>query len=115
MTHIWPDLGVAPVPTVLSMICKPDAVVMVFPAVWAAAMGGTHIDEAPMTAIVTADSIEILASFGRRISRHLSFEIETYLAQPRRRCHPVRHAKRRAGNLKPGDCLRAKSSESRSP
>jgi hypothetical protein len=76
MTHIWPDLGVAPVPTVLSMICKPDAVVMVFPAVWAAAMVGTHIDEAPMTAMVTADSIEILASFRRRISRHLSFESE---------------------------------------
>src|ERR1700704_4382310 len=93
MTQIWPDLGVAPVPTVLSIICKPDAVVMVFPAVWAAAMVGTHIDEAPMTAIASADSIEILASFGRRISRHLSFEIGTCLAQPRRRCHPFGYAK----------------------
>jgi hypothetical protein len=65
MTHIWPGFGVAPVPTALSMICKPDAVVMAFPAVWAAAMVGTHIDEAPITAIVIADSIEILASFRR--------------------------------------------------
>jgi hypothetical protein len=65
MTQVWPGFGVAPVPTVLSIICKPDAVVMVFPAVWAAAMVGTHIDEAPITAIVTANSVEILASFRR--------------------------------------------------
>src|SRR3979490_3225870 len=93
MTQIWPDLGVAPVPTVLSIICKPDAVVMVFPAVWAAAMVGTHIDEAPMTAIASADSIKIFASFGCRISRHLSYEIGRCLAQRHRRCHPIKHSK----------------------
>src|ERR1700682_741733 len=38
MTQIWPGFGDAPVPTVLSMICKPDAVVMGFPAVWADAI-----------------------------------------------------------------------------
>src|SRR5258708_8991420 len=32
MTQIWPGLGVAPVPTLLSAICSPDAVVMVFAA-----------------------------------------------------------------------------------
>jgi hypothetical protein len=38
MTQIWPDFGDAPVPTLLSMICKPEAVVMGFPAVWADAI-----------------------------------------------------------------------------
>ena len=38
MTQVWPDFGEAPVPTVLSMICKPEAVVMGFPAVWADAV-----------------------------------------------------------------------------
>ena len=38
MTQIWPDFGEAPVPTLLSMICKPEAVVMGFPAVWADAV-----------------------------------------------------------------------------
>jgi hypothetical protein len=43
MTQIWPDFGDAPSPTLLSIICKPEAVVMGFPAVWAnavAAMSG---------------------------------------------------------------------------
>jgi hypothetical protein len=40
MTQVWPDFGDAPVPTLLSMICNPEAVVteavvMGFPAVWA--------------------------------------------------------------------------------
>ena len=39
MTQIWPGFGDAPVPTVVSMICKPEAVVMVFPAVWADCAG----------------------------------------------------------------------------
>src|SRR3954463_16818974 len=38
MTQIWPVFGVAPVPTLLSVICKPEAVVMVFPEVWAVAV-----------------------------------------------------------------------------
>src|SRR5712664_971587 len=42
MTQIWPGLGVAPVPTVESIICKPEAVVMVFPAVWAEAPDGAR-------------------------------------------------------------------------
>ena len=37
MTQIWPVLGEAPVPTLVSMIFRPDGVVMVVPAVWAAA------------------------------------------------------------------------------
>jgi hypothetical protein len=53
---------VAPVPTVLSMICKPDAVVMVFPAVWAAAMVGTHASGIATTVIAIAAAIEIFVS-----------------------------------------------------
>src|SRR4051794_705683 len=37
MTHVWPGFGDAPVPTLLSVICKPEAVVMGFPALWAIA------------------------------------------------------------------------------
>src|SRR5260370_22994189 len=42
MTQLWPGLGGAPVPTVESIICKPEAVVMVFPAVWAEAADGAR-------------------------------------------------------------------------
>jgi hypothetical protein len=38
MTQVCPAFGEAPVPTVVSMICKPEAVVMGFPAVWADAI-----------------------------------------------------------------------------
>jgi hypothetical protein len=58
MTQIWPGFGVAPVPTVLSVICNPDAVVMVFPAVWAAAMVG---QAAPAAARANADTISRVA------------------------------------------------------
>ena len=42
MTQVWPGFGDAPVPGVVSMICKPEGVVMVFPAVCAAAVVGPH-------------------------------------------------------------------------
>jgi hypothetical protein len=51
MTQVWPGFGDAPVPTVLSMICKPEAVVMGFPAVWADAIVGTR---GKVTAAATA-------------------------------------------------------------
>src|SRR5579863_9577813 len=54
MTQIWPGFGEAPVPTLLSMICKPEAVVMVFPAVWANAPDGAAERKAPVTPIATA-------------------------------------------------------------
>jgi hypothetical protein len=38
MTQVCPVLGVAPVPALLSVICNPEAVVMVFPVVCAEAM-----------------------------------------------------------------------------
>src|SRR3989304_2617056 len=37
MTQVCPVFGVSPVPTFESVICSPEAVVMVFPAVWAEA------------------------------------------------------------------------------
>src|ERR1700744_4419419 len=37
MTQVWPFWGLAPVPTVVSMIFRPVSVVMVFPCVCAAA------------------------------------------------------------------------------
>jgi hypothetical protein len=58
MTQIWPGFGDAPEPTVLSEICNPDAVVMVFPAVWAAAMVGHAV---PTIARAKADTINNVA------------------------------------------------------
>src|SRR5665647_3160390 len=39
MTQVWPRFGVAPVPSTVSVICSPDAVVMVFFAVVCAVAG----------------------------------------------------------------------------
>src|SRR6266568_2730683 len=64
MTQIWPGFGVAPVPTVVSMICNPDAVVMVFPAVWADAPDGAR-RSTPATAMAMA--IERFRNWKRRI------------------------------------------------
>src|SRR5438445_13459105 len=54
MTQIWPDFGEAPVPTLLSTICKPEAVVMGFPAVWADAIVETIDVEAAAAAAANA-------------------------------------------------------------
>src|SRR3984957_6369282 len=65
MTQVWPGFGEAPVPTVVSIICKPEAVVMVFPGVWANAVAGTNAAAANIAA-----TIEIITRWRRRI-RHL--------------------------------------------
>jgi hypothetical protein len=44
------------------MICKPDAVVMVFPAVWAAAMVGIPASGIATTIIAIAAATEIFVS-----------------------------------------------------
>jgi hypothetical protein len=59
----------------LSVICKPEAVVMVFPAVWAAAMVGTHANGTAMIVMTIAETIEILARWRRRIFEHLPSEL----------------------------------------
>src|SRR4051794_20015047 len=71
MTQIWPGFGAAPVPTVESIICKPDVVVMVFPAVWAAAGVETFAGKTAMIVIATADIIKIFASWRRGILEYL--------------------------------------------
>jgi hypothetical protein len=60
MTQVWPGFGDAPVPTLLSMICKPEAVVMGFPAVWADAMPGmtTGVETAAASAANAVCKIE---------------------------------------------------------
>src|ERR1700730_16974548 len=65
MTQVWPGFGEAPVPTVVSIICKPEAVVMGFPAVWAAAMVGTKANGAATIIIAIAASIGIFACLKR--------------------------------------------------
>src|SRR5229473_192725 len=67
MTQIWPGFGVAPVPTVESIICKPEAVVMVFPAVWAAAPDGAAKRKTPAAPAATAKAMERLRNRKRRI------------------------------------------------
>ena len=46
MTHVWPGLGVAPVPTLISLICKPDGVVMEVAPLCAEATVGDRNKEA---------------------------------------------------------------------
>jgi hypothetical protein len=87
MTQIWPGFGVAPVPTVLSVICKPDGVVMVFPAVWAAAMVGTHGNDIA-TIVIAAAAIDIPARWRCRIPEYFPFRMARCLAQRHRRFHP---------------------------
>src|SRR6476646_3968204 len=70
MTQVCPVFGVAPVPSLLSMICKPEAVVMgFFPAVWADARGVAIGMEtaAPMA----ARAVRIIVRREYRISMHL--------------------------------------------
>jgi hypothetical protein len=62
MTQICPGFGEAPVPTVVSIICKPEAVVMVFPAVWAAAGVGAQANGMATIVIAIAASIGIFAN-----------------------------------------------------
>jgi hypothetical protein len=74
MTQVWPDFGEAPVPTLLSMICKPDAVVMGFPAVWAEAiLMATGVEAAAATA---AKAVRMIERREKRIVKPLSGETE---------------------------------------
>jgi hypothetical protein len=50
MTQVWPAFGVAPVPTLMSMIFKPDGVVMTF---WAMA-GGAAVKAPAMVTMMAA-------------------------------------------------------------
>jgi hypothetical protein len=71
MTQVWPDFGEAPVPTWLSMICKPEAVVMGFPEVWADAVLEMRGEVAAAAIAASADRMivrredRILGTFSR--------------------------------------------------
>src|ERR1700675_4399096 len=88
MTQVWPGFGDAPVPGVVSMICKPEGVVMVFPAVCAAAVVGTHACDAAKTVITIAANIGSLACWRRRIVGTFRFGSEACLAQRDWCCYP---------------------------
>jgi hypothetical protein len=70
MTQVWPGFGAAPVPTVVSMICKPDGVVMGFPADWAVAVvTRTGVETA---AAMTANAVWMIVRRDDRIYGYLS-------------------------------------------
>src|SRR6478752_4887702 len=75
MTQVWPVFGVAPVPSLLSMICKPEAVVMgFFPAVWAdASWVAIGVETA---AAMAARAVRIIVRREDRISMHLVRETD---------------------------------------
>src|SRR5258705_11975711 len=79
MTQVWPDFGVAPVATLLSMICNPEAVVMGFPAVWADAIRGTAIGVAT-AATTVANAVRMIVRREDRISVHLVRETDVSIA-----------------------------------
>src|SRR5215212_10162016 len=80
MTQVWPVFGVAPVPSLLSMICKPEAVVMgFFPAVWAdASCVAIGVETAAATA---ARAVRMIVRREDRIFVHLVRE--TDVSNPR--------------------------------
>src|ERR1700722_1344586 len=54
MTQVWPVFGVAPVPTLLSVIFSPEGVVIMAPAAWAFAVVGEALAMAAATAVTKA-------------------------------------------------------------
>src|SRR5215467_9549768 len=67
MTQICPGFGVAPVPTLLSVIFRPDGVVMVAPAAWAVAAVGSRAASAPANAVTRPSTATALAGGNMRI------------------------------------------------
>src|SRR5437868_7543365 len=65
MTQVWPGFGLAPVPTLLSDICKPEAVVMGFPAVWAVAVWVGASATTPTNNAINENAARVLA--GRKL------------------------------------------------
>src|ERR1700746_1845705 len=81
MTQICPGRGVAPVPTWVSVICRPEAVVMVLPAAWAAACVDAPTANGPANVMATISEerrILLLLEQGLRM-------VERF-AQPIRAC-----------------------------
>jgi hypothetical protein len=75
MTQVWPVCGDAPVPTWVSMICKPDAVVVMgFPALCAVA--GVGLSRVMLAPIAVAASI---ANVSRRVTLRIVFLLDDWL------------------------------------
>src|SRR6185437_4390298 len=87
MTQIWPGFGEGPVPTLVSMICNPEAVVMGFPGALANASASAMTMAA--SAIATAETNEA-AKRRKRIRSPSLFNAGGCLAQHDWRCYPVR-------------------------
>src|ERR1700744_4545950 len=67
MTQIWPGCGEGPVPTTVSMICKPEGVVTGFPVVWACAIEGASEKDAPATPMARERASGIFRYWKRRM------------------------------------------------
>jgi hypothetical protein len=83
------------------MICKPEAVVMGFPAVWADAV--VAITGVEMAAAMAANAVWMIVRREDRIFNCLSSIIGTCLAQPNARCHPAGSRKYAGLEIQPGE------------
>jgi hypothetical protein len=84
------------------MICKPDGVVMAFPALWADAVVAM-ITGVETAAAIAATAVLKMVRREDRIFLYLSSVSRTCLAQQNSRCHPVTHRKR--PGWKPGPAI----------
>src|SRR5215813_470250 len=108
MTQICPGFGVAPVPTLLSVIFRPDGVVVVAPAVWAVAAVGSRAASAPANAVtrpstataLAGGNMRILLLLGLIIGRGLAVSISIRSVMAPRRAIS-RHPRRRGGPARP--------------
>src|SRR5260370_5813189 len=108
MTQICPGFGVAPVPTLLWLIFRPDGVVVVAPAAWAIAAVGAMSAKAPASAVATAAAATALANGKARILLLLEINCVIVGARsvvgwaeptgPARACPPAAHG---AGSASP--------------
>src|SRR5438552_3193078 len=60
MTQICPGFGVAPVPTLVSVTCNPEAVVTVVPTAWAVAVVDAPTAKTPVNAATRANATRVL-------------------------------------------------------
>src|SRR4051812_14425169 len=64
MTQIWPGLAVAPVPILVSVICRPEAVVTGFPTSCAEADVDAPAAKAAVRAVTRASAARVNAGMG---------------------------------------------------
>ena len=83
MTQVCPVLGVAPSPTLVSVICKPDGMVMVFPVVSAITFEGAPEKTMPADVMPSASAIKTPA---RWVTLILGFLLVFWMALVRAAC-----------------------------